>query len=98
MIDRILSLVLSVQFLAAIIIVIGVYALIWWLIENLKSVVQIARALMLPYFQPQEDLPLSEKFGNWAGKYSHHFVRVQLKANEIECKKEKNEIELKWNI
>lgn len=67
MFDNIISFVLSVQFIAWIFIVIGVYALLWWSIENLKSIVQIIRSLLVPYFQPQEDLKLSEKFGNWAG-------------------------------
>lgn len=59
---------LSIQFLAWILILIGVYAVLWWSIENLKSIVQIVHSLLVPYFQPHEDLKLSERFGNWAGK------------------------------
>lgn len=63
-----LSFVLTMEFVAGIFILIGVYALIWWLIDNLKSITQIILSILLPYFQPQEDLSLSEKYGNWAGK------------------------------
>lgn len=67
MLNQIIEFVLSVQFAAFILILIGVYALIWWCIDNLKSIVQIIRSFLVPYFQPQEDIPLNEKFGNWAG-------------------------------
>lgn len=56
------------QLLIVGLVLIGLYAIAWWLIDNLKSIVQIILSVMLPYFQPNEDLPLSEKYGNWAGK------------------------------
>lgn len=65
--ETIIAFVLSVEFLAFILILIGSYASLWWSIDNFKSVVQVIRSLLVPYFQPQEDLPLSEKYGNWAG-------------------------------
>lgn len=65
--NQIIAFVFSIQFAAFLFIWIGVYALIWWCIDNFKSIVQIIRSFLVPYFQPQEDLPLSEKFGNWAG-------------------------------
>lgn len=64
-----LSFVLTVEFVACVFILIGLYAVAWWLIDNLKSITQIILSLLLPYFQPQEDLPLSEKYGSWAGKF-----------------------------
>lgn len=67
MLNQIIDFVLSIQFAALILSLIGIYALACWCIDNLKSVVQIIRSFLVPYFQPQEDLPLSEKFGNWAG-------------------------------
>lgn len=63
-----LSLVFSVQFFLLIFVCIGVYALCLWLIDNLKSIVQIVGAILLPYFQPEENLTLAERYGNWAGK------------------------------
>lgn len=63
-----LSFVMTLEFVAGVFILIGLYALAWWLIDNLKSITQIVLSILLPYFQPQEDLPLSEKYGNWAGK------------------------------
>lgn len=61
--------VINIQQLLTIgLVLIGLYAIAWWLIDNLKSIVQIVLSVMLPYFQPSEDVPLSEKYGNWAGK------------------------------
>lgn len=74
MLNQIIDFVLSIQFAAFILILIGIYALAWWCIDNFKSVVQIIRSFLVPYFQPQEDLPLSEKFGNWAGMASSFFL------------------------
>lgn len=63
--------IINIQLLLALgLILIGLYAMLWWLIDNLKSITQIIISVMLPYFQPNEDLPLSEKYGNWAGKYN----------------------------
>jgi len=45
----------------------GVWAVLWWSIENLKSVVQIVKSILTPYFQPQENKTLPEKYGKWAG-------------------------------
>lgn len=68
MFRQIIAFVLSIQFIAWILILIGLYAVLWWSIDNFKSIVQIVRSLLVPYFQPQEDSKLSERFGNWAGK------------------------------
>lgn len=67
MLNQILEFVLSIQFAIFSLALVGIYALLLWCIDNLKSVVQIIRSFLVPYFQPQEDVPLSEKFGNWAG-------------------------------
>lgn len=64
-----LEYILSTQFLSVILIAIGVYASLWWIIDNLKSITQIFLALLRPFFQPQDDLPLKERFGTWAGKH-----------------------------
>lgn len=74
MFDQIIAFVLSIEFLAWILVLIGLYAVLWWSIENLKSIVQIVRSLLVPYFQPQDDLKLSERFGNWAGKLNLSFI------------------------
>lgn len=72
-----LALLLSAHFLSIILIIIGVYASIWWLINNLKSTIQITLALLRPFFQPLEDLPLTERFGNWAGMfYTKYDVKI----------------------
>lgn len=65
---NILSIVISGQFIGYILILIGIYASIWWLIDNLKSGVQIILSLLRPFFQPQDDLPIKERFGSWAGE------------------------------
>lgn len=67
--EQIIAFVFSIQLVALILILIGAYALLWWSIDNFKSVVQIIRSFLVPYFQPHEDLPLSERFGNWAGMF-----------------------------
>jgi hypothetical protein len=46
---------------------IGIWAILLWLYDNLKSVVQIIFNLLAPYFLPQENKSLAERFGNWAG-------------------------------
>lgn len=74
MFDQIIAFVLNIQFLAWILILIGLYAVLWWSIDNLKSIVQIVHSLLVPYFQPQEVLKLSERFGNWAGKLHLTFL------------------------
>lgn len=45
----------------------GVWAVLWWSIDNFKSIVQIVKTVVTPYFQPQENKSLIEKFGKWAG-------------------------------
>lgn len=67
MLNDIFAFIFSVQCTALIFVLIGAYALLWWSIDNFKSIVQIVTSFLVPYFQPQEDLPLSEKFGSWAG-------------------------------
>lgn len=73
--DQIIAFVFSVQLIALILILIGLYALLWWSIDNFKSIVQIIRSFLVPYFQPQEDVPLSEKFGSWAGRVLDHWLK-----------------------
>lgn len=65
--DQIVAFVFSIQFTVVVLALIGIYALLWYIIENFKSVIQVIRSFLVPYFQPQEDLPLSERFGSWAG-------------------------------
>lgn len=65
--NQLLRIVFSIEFPVVILALIGIYALLWWCIDNFKSIVQIIRSFLVPYFQPNEDQPLSEKFGNWAG-------------------------------
>jgi 17beta-estradiol 17-dehydrogenase / very-long-chain 3-oxoacyl-CoA reductase len=47
---------------------IGLWALTWWCYENFKSVIQIIKNVLTPYFQPQENKTLLERYGKWAGK------------------------------
>lgn len=61
------SVIFSIEFLVCLLAIVGVYALCWWIVDNLKSVVQVVRALLTPYFQPQEELTLLERYGSWAG-------------------------------
>ncbi|XP_052864752.1 inactive hydroxysteroid dehydrogenase-like protein 1 [Anopheles cruzii] len=45
---------------------IGAWALVWFLYDNLKSLAQICIALLAPYFAPNEHKSLAERFGKWA--------------------------------
>jgi hypothetical protein len=45
----------------------GVWGVLWWSIENFMSILQITRSLLTPLFQPQEKKSLVEKYGKWAG-------------------------------
>lgn len=60
--------VINFNNLIIVFVLIGLYALICWLIDNFKSLVQIIKTLLVPLFQPQENLTLAERYGNWAGK------------------------------
>lgn len=51
----------------------GVWAILWWSCENLKSVLQIIKSVLAPYFQPQENKTVVEKFGKWAGAKREDF-------------------------
>lgn len=46
----------------------GLYIVFVWAIDNLKSIVCIIQAVLRPYFQPEENLKLAERYGNWAGQ------------------------------
>lgn len=50
----------------------GVWGVLWWSIENFMSIVQIIRSFLSPLFQPQEKKSLVEKYGKWAGKEEFH--------------------------
>lgn len=66
-IDWLFAVFVSFDFLFGVLSVIGVYATCWWLIDNLKSVVQVISTLLTPFFQPNEDKTLAERYGQWAG-------------------------------
>lgn len=54
--------------------IIGLYAFLWWFIDNFKSLFQILWNLLMSYFEPDKYPGLIEQFGNWAG---------ELKSSEI---------------
>ncbi|CRK86576.1 CLUMA_CG000181, isoform A [Clunio marinus] len=45
---------------------IGFWALFCWSIDNFRSVIQIIKSILMPYFQPYENKTLAEKYGKWA--------------------------------
>jgi hypothetical protein len=49
-------------------IVVGLYALIFWCYDNFKSLFQIIFGTLNPYFLPNENKSFVEKFGKWAGR------------------------------
>lgn len=55
----------------------GAYALCWWLLDNLRSVVEIVVSLLRPFFQPQDERTLVQRFGEWAGN-NHARSRSEL--------------------
>ena len=64
----IVSVVLSTNFIYYALILAGAWAVMCWSIDNLKSVIQIIKSLLTPYFQPHENKSLVERYGKWAGK------------------------------
>lgn len=64
----ILSVILSTNFIYYALLLAGVYAVICWSMDNLKSVIQIIKSILTPYFQPHENKSLVERYGKWAGK------------------------------
>lgn len=47
----------------------GLYIVILWLYENLRSLVQILINVVRPLFQPEINKSLAERYGDWAGIY-----------------------------
>ena len=66
--DKIVNFYLNYQVPLFSLALIGLYALTWWSYENFKSILQIFKALLSPYFLPNENKSLPEKYGKWAGK------------------------------
>ncbi|KAL7042003.1 hypothetical protein ACKWTF_000991 [Chironomus riparius] len=64
--DKIVNFYLNYQVPLLTLSLIGLYAYIWWAYENFKSILQIVKALLSPYFLPNENKSLSEKYGKWA--------------------------------
>uniref|UniRef100_A0A1B0DB91 Uncharacterized protein n=1 Tax=Phlebotomus papatasi TaxID=29031 RepID=A0A1B0DB91_PHLPP len=65
------GLINSLSFNAYVVVVIllsiaGIWAIISWSYDNLRSLVLIVKAVLAPYFLPQEHQTLAEKFGSWA--------------------------------
>lgn len=46
--------------------IVGVYSLVIYVYDNLKSVISIVRSILEPYFQPETQKSLIEKYGKWA--------------------------------
>lgn len=46
----------------------GIYAIAMWLVENLKSPAQVLFNILKSLIIPQENKPLAEKYGKWAGE------------------------------
>lgn len=67
-----------------VLVAIGMWALLWWSIDNFKSVVQIIKSMLTPYFQPQENKSLVERYGKWAGKVENYFELLRKASSE--CK------------
>ena len=64
---------------------IGLYALTWWSYENFKSVLQIIKTVLSPYFLPNENKSLSERYGKWAGNMamqSFYFITASNLTDE----------------
>lgn len=55
----------------------GIWAVLWWSIENFKSILQIAKNVLTPYFQPQENKTLVERYGKWAGMTDSKVILVE---------------------
>lgn len=48
---------------------VGIYVVVIYLIENLKSLLSIVRSVLEPYFLPHVTTSLVEKYGTWAGEF-----------------------------
>lgn len=89
-IDALISFIFSIQCIILVFVLIGAYASLWYGIDNFKSVVKVIRSILVPYFQPQEDVGLSEKFGQWAGTRLilwFHFYYFMILPRTFECNK-----------
>lgn len=60
---------------------VGIWALLWWSIDNFKSIVQIVKNVLVPYFQPHENKPLADKYGKWAGNERRESSELSLEAS-----------------
>uniref|UniRef100_A0A6B2EH03 Putative steroid dehydrogenase n=1 Tax=Phlebotomus kandelakii TaxID=1109342 RepID=A0A6B2EH03_9DIPT len=69
MLDSLINFFLSLNVYVVIVILLsiaGIWAIISWGYDNLRSLVLIVKAVLAPYFLPQEHQTLAEKYGNWA--------------------------------
>lgn len=53
---------------------IGLISLALLFFDTFYTFAQFTRAILAPYFIPQEPQNLAEKYGTWARKYSFHFL------------------------
>lgn len=70
MLEYLFNYELTVNLLA----VAGIYIVLLWLYENLRSPVQILINVVRPLFQPEYNKSLAERYGEWAGKHVHERV------------------------
>ncbi|XP_055920438.1 inactive hydroxysteroid dehydrogenase-like protein 1 [Eupeodes corollae] len=63
---NILRISILLDYWTTLIYVVGVYSLLIYLYDNLKSVISIIKSILEPYFQPHLQKSLIEKYGKWA--------------------------------
>lgn len=51
----------------------GIYIVLIWLFDNVRSLILIIFNLLRPLFQPEEKKSLVEKYGDWAGMIRNFF-------------------------
>lgn len=57
--------------------IIGVFALLWWFIDNFKSLFSILWNITKSYILPGKNRSLNEKYGEWAGNNNTIFSLIR---------------------
>lgn len=49
-----------------------------FLLDTIRNFLQVTRAMLGPYFIPQEDISLSKRYGPWACKFLRKLLKIQI--------------------
>lgn len=66
-IDQLIWLVFNTHLLVYLFCFIGALATLAWIWDNFSSLLNITKTVLTPWFFPNDEFTLAEKYGTWAG-------------------------------